>query len=119
MLDLRARCGLFLGATVTIALFGGGKAEAFFWLNWPGSGAGSTGTLLAGGNNTSPTSGNSETISTTVTTTGGLAGTTDGSGGIVSVTGDPSGSQVPEPTTLVIGLVGLGSWVLVRRFCQK
>ncbi len=101
----RSRFALLLGAAIAIALVNGETAQAFYWVNWPGRGTSSSG---SGGTSTG-----------TVTTTGKSTGTTGGSGGTVSVTGDPSGSQIPEPATLVIGLVGLGSWGLVRRLRRK
>src|SRR5579862_4250252 len=85
---------------LAVALFISCTSQAFYWVNWPGSGdpGSSTGSQTG-----------------TITGTGtGSTGTGAGTG-----TGDPGSSYVPEPASLIAGLAGLGTVGLVRRFRRK
>jgi PEP-CTERM motif len=99
MVRSRVRFVLLGCAALALALSTSGAVHAFYWVDWPGSGSPSTSTT------------STQAVTTTGTSTGGT----------VSVTGDPSSpsSFVPEPASLIVGLVGLGSVGLVRRFRQK
>ncbi len=94
---------LLTSMAVAAVLFTSRAAQAFYWVDGPGSG--STGT----------------TQTTTSTGTGDPVTVTGDPGGGDPGTGDPgsSSSYVPEPASLIVGLVGLGSIGLVRRFRRK
>jgi PEP-CTERM motif len=90
---------LLIGASA-IALCDGNRAAAFYWTNWPGSGATNNGTTT---NNTN--TGTQPTNPVPIPAVDELPEPVDPDPGIV---------HSPEPATLVGGLIGLGFLALMR-----
>jgi hypothetical protein len=90
-------------SALTITFVSAQKSQAFYWVGWPGSGDPSTTTTTTTG------------TPTTVTTTGDPGGTATTTGNPSTGPSDPGGSGVPEPASVIVGLVGLGSLGLARR----
>jgi len=118
---LRVRFVLLLAACY---LFVGSSAQAFYWRGWPGSGTTSTATTTT----TTTYTARQDSTSASTPTTGGT-GSTDGDKDpgeddekdpgdddpIVEITG----AHLPEPSTLLAALIGMGTVGLVRRFANR
>jgi hypothetical protein len=95
----RARLFAWPLLVMTLMFWGTSAAHAFYWHNWPGSGNSSSSSQGTTGGSQTQSSGNEQTPPG-----GGTTGNTPG--------GNPG---VPEPSTLLAGLIGLGAIGVVRR----
>lgn len=130
MPQARVHSGLMAGAILVVMLATSNAAHAFYWRDWPGSGTTSTASTTSSSRQSSTAQ--TTTTQPVVTQMATTPATTTSNSGDEEKTDpdpedpdpdvdpvvDPLGGHLPEPSSLLAGLLGLGALGIVRRSRQ-